>query len=268
MVTTSRPVHRGFAASAALHAGAVVLLMVHARTSGRAPDAVSKARMLFPDIAWLAEPGLAGGGGGGGNQHPNPPRRAEQPGADARTVPAARPQSTSPAPSDREPTQQLDIPAQPLAASIASVAGSIDTLSDLPSDSRGAGSGPGAGSGLGPGDGPGRGSGLRDGLDRNAGGGPYRAGSDVTAPTELRRGIPKYTADAMRARLQGVVLVECVVETTGRCSRTHVVRGLDPSFGLNEEAVHAAEEWRFRPGTRGGQPVPVLVTMEITFVLR
>src|SRR5262249_16953904 len=158
-----------------------------------------------------------GGGGGGGNKHPDPPRRAEQPGTDARTVPAARPQSTSPAPSDRDPTQQLDIPAQPLAASIVSVAGSVDALSDLPSDSRGPGNGPGAGSGFGPGDGPGRGSGLGDGLDQGVNGGAYRPGSGVTAPTELRRGVPKYTADAMRARLQGVVLIECVVETTGRC---------------------------------------------------
>jgi TonB family protein len=46
------------------------------------------------------------------------------------------------------------------------------------------------------------------------------------------------------------------------------VRGLNPSFGLNEEAVRAAQEWRFRPGTRLGQAVPVVVTMEITFSLR
>jgi protein TonB len=268
LVTSSRPVHRGFAASAALHVGVVILLMGLARTTEQGRNAISKTPMFLPDISWLIVPGTAGGGGGGGNQHAQPPRRAAQPGTDVRTVPAARPQSASATPSDRESTQQLDIPAQPMAASIVAIAGSVDALSDLSSDSRGPGDGPGAGSGLGPGDGPNRGSGLGDGLDRNIGGGPYRPGSGVNPPTELRRGIPKYTADAMRARLQGVVLVECVVETTGRCSRTHVVRGLEPSFGLNEEAVRAAEEWRFRPGTRGGQPVPVLVTMEITFVLR
>jgi protein TonB len=268
LVTGSRPVHRGFAASAALHVGVVILLMALARTSEPGRHVISNTPMFLPNIAWLTEPGPAGGGGGGGNQHPQPPRRAEQPGTDARTVPAARPQSSSPTPSDRDPIQQLDIPAHPTAASIISIAGAVDAVSDLPSDSRGPGDGPGAGSGRGPGDGPNRGSGLGDGLDRSIGGGPYHPGSGVNPPTELRRGIPKYTADAMRARLQGVVLVECVVETTGRCSRTHVVRGLEPSFGLNEEAVRAAEEWRFRPGTRGGQPVPVLVTMEITFVLR
>ena len=93
-------------------------------------------------------------------------------------------------------------------------------------------------------------------------------GNGVRAPTEISHGTPRYTADAMRARLQGAVLVECVVETNGRCSRTRVVRGLEPSFGLNEEALLAAEQWRFRPGTRLGQPVPVLVTLEISFALR
>jgi len=269
VVTGTYPIHRGFAASAALHVVAVVTLIMLAHTGKRAQNGVLRSpTSILPNIAWFSEPGLAGGGGGGGSRSPDPPRRAERPGADARTIPVAKPASASLTPLDRDPIAQLDIPAQPLASSIASVAGSIDALSDLPTDSRGSGRGPGSGSGDGSGDGPGRGSGLGDGLDRNAGGGVYRPGSAVTTPIEIRRGIPKYTADAMRARLQGTVLVECVVEVTGRCSHTRVVRGLQPSFGLNDEAIRAADEWRFRPGTRGGQPVPVVVTMEITFVLR
>jgi TonB family protein len=65
-----------------------------------------------------------------------------------------------------------------------------------------------------------------------------------------------------------VVLVECVVQTNGECSDVRVARGLDPGFGLNEEAIKAAQQWRFRPGMRQGEPVPVFVTMEITFTLR
>jgi protein TonB len=267
--TSTQPVHRGFAASAALHVAAVMALMMLARGGDHARHAILQSPSgILPNIIWFSEPGLAGGGGGGGSRSLDPPRRAERPGADARTVPAAKPESASPTASDRDPTAQLDIPAQSLASSIVLVAGSIDALTDLSTDSRGSGRGPGSGSGDGSGDGPGRGSGRGDGLDRNAGGGVYRPGSGVTTPIEIRRGIPKYTADAMRARLQGVVLVECVVEVSGRCSRTRVVRGLEPSFGLNDEAIRAAEEWRFRPGTSGGQPVPVVVTMEITFVLR
>jgi TonB family protein len=72
----------------------------------------------------------------------------------------------------------------------------------------------------------------------------------------------------MRARIQGSVLVECVVQTSGVCTDIRVLRSLEPSFGLNDEALKAARQWRFRPGTRQGAPVPVLVTMEITFALR
>jgi hypothetical protein len=52
------------------------------------------------------------------------------------------------------------------------------------------------------------------------------------------------------------------------CTDIHVVRSLDPTFGLDQKAVEAAGQWRFAPGTRLGEPVPVLVTIELTFTLR
>jgi protein TonB len=192
----------------------------------------------------------------------------QSPGRDVRTLqpaPASSQHSSNVAEPDAD--QHPVVPVVAVASGLVSMPGAVDGLAPL-SDSRGSGRGPGSGPGDGSGDGPGRGSGLGDGLGQGTGGRAYRPGNGVTPPTEIHRGIPKYTADAMRARLQGVVLVGCVVEFNGRCSRTRVVRGLEPSFGLNEEAVHAAEEWRFRPGTRAGQPVPVIVTMEIAFVLR
>ena len=64
-------------------------------------------------------------------------------------------------------------------------------------------------------------------------------------------------------------MVECVVQP-GRQSHgdVQVVRSLDPTFGLDNEAIKAARQWRFKPGMRLGQPVPVLVTIELTFALR
>ena len=90
----------------------------------------------------------------------------------------------------------------------------------------------------------------------------------MTMPIEIRRGTPQYTAAAMYARAQGVVLVECVVQTNGVCTDIRVRRSLNPAFGLDEEAIKAAAQWRFRPATRRGEPVPVLVTLEIAFSLR
>jgi protein TonB len=95
-----------------------------------------------------------------------------------------------------------------------------------------------------------------------------RPGNGVETPKLLREVKPQYTAQAMRAKIQGQVLLECVVNTDGSVSNIKVVRSLDSSFGLDQEAVKAARLWQFAPGTRLGQPVPVLVTIEIAFTLR
>ena len=79
---------------------------------------------------------------------------------------------------------------------------------------------------------------------------------------------PTYTAEAMRAKVQGIVWVECVVLPDGTVGRAEVVRSLDSTFGLDQEAVKAAKQWRFRPGTRFGEPVSVQVIIELGFTLR
>jgi protein TonB len=79
---------------------------------------------------------------------------------------------------------------------------------------------------------------------------------------------PQYTAQAMRAKIQGTVLLECIVQRDGTVGNMRVVRSLDSTFGLDQEAMKAAQQWQFAPGTRFGLPVPVLVTIEIAFTLR
>ena len=128
--------------------------------------------------------------------------------------------------------------------------------------------GGGAGTGQGTGIGPGRGSGLGPGEGGNTGGGVYRPGNGVELPRVLREVRPNYTADAMRAKVQGTVLIEAVVLPDGTVGQVQVVRSLDTTFGLDQEAIKAAKQWRFAPGTRMGQPVSVLVTIELTFTLR
>ena len=79
---------------------------------------------------------------------------------------------------------------------------------------------------------------------------------------------PKYTAEAMRAKVQGIVLVEAVVLPDGSVGDVTIVRSLDRNFGLDDEAINAAKQWRFQPGMRFGEPVAVLVTIELSFTLR
>jgi protein TonB len=71
----------------------------------------------------------------------------------------------------------------------------------------------------------------------------------------------------MRAKIQGVVLIECVVNRDGTVSDVRVIRSLDTNYGLDEEAIKAAKGWRFEPGTQNGEPVPVLISIELTFTL-
>jgi protein TonB len=260
-------------ASLALHVALFAALLLAMRHAAPATGSTSNAPdRAMPRMVWLNAAGPGGGGGGGGNRMKDPPRPAERQGRDALTVPAARPRAADfSRPATAEP------PALPsLVIPVASLASATDALPQIGAIgappgltlSQGPGDGDGAGTGHGPGDGPGRGVGLGDGRDRGTGGDAYRPGNDVTMPIEIRRGTPRYTSEAMRARAQGAILVECVVQTTGICDRIHVVRSFDPAFGLDQEAINAAAQWRFRPGTRRGEPVPVIVTMEIAFALR
>jgi protein TonB len=228
------------------------------------PDRLSK------DIVWLNVPGPGGGGGGGGNRSPEPPRKIEMPGKDKITVPAAKQPDVTPQPPKNEPPkveQSVTIPAMVMATGAQTLPGALEGTA-IPTDSLGSGIGGGAGTGQGTGIGQGRGSGLGEGEGGGTGGGYYRPGNGVELPRVLREVRPNYTADAMRAKVQGTVLIQAVVMPDGTVGQVQVVRSLDTTFGLDQEAVKAAKQWRFVPGTRMGQPVPVLVTIELTFTLR
>ena len=89
----------------------------------------------------------------------------------------------------------------------------------------------------------------------------------MTIPRVLKEVKPQYTADAMRAKIQGSVVLECVVQTDGTVGDVRVIRSLDTTYGLDQEAIKAAKQWKFAPGTRNGEPVPVMVSIELTFTL-
>jgi periplasmic protein TonB len=244
-----------------VHVAAVALVFLIAQFI---PEEVYQAVIpdrLSEDIVWLSQPG-PGGGGGGGNKQPEPPKPAELKGPEKITVPAVKPPEPTPQPVP-EPAPvvepQLTLPAQQMAAATQISPGAIGPPNDS-NDSRGSGTGTGAG--------PGTGSGLGPGFGGGTGGGAFKPGNGVTLPILIHEEKPQYTAEAMRAKVQGTVLLECVILPDGTVGSVDVVRSLDSSFGLDQEAVKAAKKWRFRPGTRLGEPVPVLVTIELTFTLR
>lgn len=100
--------------------------------------------------------------------------------------------------------------------------------------------------------------------------GVYRQGKGVTLPRVITDAKPSYTADAMRAKVQGLVVLEAVVLTDGTVGEIRVKRSLDRRFGLDDEAVAAVKKWRFAAGTgtKDGVAVPVLVEVEMWFAMR
>ncbi|MGE0449105.1 MAG: energy transducer TonB [Vicinamibacterales bacterium] len=254
---------------------AVVVLLV---MLGRQMGAQTYVPPALPDelttqLVWLSDPGPGGGGGGGGNRAPDPPRQVEMPGKDKISVPVERPPTLEPPKQARveepKPIEQINIPAKELSAGAELLPGAIDSPPSPPTTpSLGSGTGSGAGTGSGSGVGGGTGSGLGTGSGGGTGGGVYQPGNGVTLPRIVREVKPAYTSDAMRAKVQGTVLLQCVVRPDGSVTDIKVLRSLDAVFGLDQEAIKAARQWRFAPGTRMGQAVPVQITIELTFTLR
>ena len=224
------------------------------------------------NLTFLELKGPGGGGGGGGNKHASPPRKAEAPGRDRATVPVTRPPSIQAVVKESQsavPLQELNIPVQAISMGVQELPGVIVGIpSGTDPTSLGSGEGTGAGTGRGSGIGSGTGSGLGRGAGGGMGGGLYRPGNGVSSPQLLLEVKPKYTEGALRVRLQGMVVMEAVVMPDGSVGAVRITRSLDSVFGLDDEAVVAVKQWRFRPGMYRGQPVPVLVAIELTFSLR
>jgi TonB family protein len=96
----------------------------------------------------------------------------------------------------------------------------------------------------------------------------YEPGNGVSLPVVIKEVKPRYTAAAMAKKIQGSVWLQCIVGTAGEITDVQVSRSLDSEYGLDQQAIEAASQWKFRPGTRDGKPVPVRITIELTFTLK
>ena len=88
----------------------------------------------------------------------------------------------------------------------------------------------------------------------------------LTDPVPIFERRPNYTEPAIRARIEGKVELQAVVNADGTVGRVTVLKSLYPD--LDEEAISALRQWRFRPGVKAGKPVPVLVFVEMSFTLK
>jgi len=89
---------------------------------------------------------------------------------------------------------------------------------------------------------------------------------DVQLPTLTRDVKPQYTAEAMRAKVRGTVLVQGIVDLNGAVRDVRVMQSLEPS--LDDAARRAFAQWEFRPATRQGEPVAMAVSVKMAFTMR
>lgn len=87
----------------------------------------------------------------------------------------------------------------------------------------------------------------------------------LVAPKVVTHVEPKYTREAMQQKIAGNVMVEAVVEKDGSVSRAMVTQSLNPDLDTN--ALRAAIDWKFQPGTLNGEPVTTLVHLSMEFRL-
>jgi TonB family protein len=203
----------------------------------------------------------AGGGGGGGSHDVNPASKGALP----------KFAKTQIAPPTVLPMEQPKLAVAPTVVvppdiKLPQAAQMGDPLSKvLNTPSNGVGVGGGIGSGSGGGVGSGRGPGVGPGYGGGIGGGPYRVGGGVSPPKVVYRVEPEFSEEGRKNKLQGMVLLRAIIGVDGKAHDISVRRSL--GMGLDERAIEAMKQWRFEPGKKDGQPVPVEISFEISFHL-
>ena len=238
---------RALSTSILVHAGMLVLLfLVYKGAEQIIADPVEPLK--FTEV-FLPKPGP--GGGGGGSPAPAPKKQMEVP----KTAPAVSVPTPVVTPVEPPPIPSLTAPITTNSSVIQASGSNMISLAQYGGGGRGGGLGSGTGSGVGPGTGGG------------FGGGAFQPGNGVTWPEILREEKPKYTAEAMRAKVQGDIELEIVIKEDGTVGEVRVVKSFTNAYGLDQAAMEAARKWKFVPGKKGGVPVATRVPLVLTFRL-
>lgn len=91
-----------------------------------------------------------------------------------------------------------------------------------------------------------------------------RVGGQVKAPKKVKDVTPVYPELATQARVQGVVILECTISPQGRVTDVKILRSIPL---LDQAAVDAVRQWAYTPTLLNGVPVPVIMTVTVTFSL-
>jgi len=206
---------------------------------------------------------LAGGGGGGGNHDIVPPIKGRLPKMAKVQVTPPQVLRVEHPKIPLEPTivmpQQMKLPDTNMPNL------GIPQSTNVTLASQGSGAGSGFGSGHGGGMGSGGGGGVGPGSGGGTGGGPYHPGGGISTPKIIYSVDPEFSDEARRAKYQGVVVISLIVDAQGNPQHVRVVRQL--GMGLDEKAVEAVKQYKFKPALMQGKPVPVEINIEVNFQL-
>jgi periplasmic protein TonB len=233
----------------ALVIGLIAWMMVkHISMGTKAVTTLVPVELLTPPPA---PPRAQAMGGGGGQRGPTPVTKGTPPKfADMQIVPPKAPPMVDPK-IKIEPTIEVQKDVK--------MASSLPQIGVANSPIIGMSMGNGSGTGLG----SGNGSGLGPGSGGNTGGGPRRIGGGVSAPQLIYQVEPEFSEEARKAKVAGNVLVNLWVDTNGLPSHVRVIRGV--GMGLDEKAVEAVRQYKFRPAMENGKPVLVELNVEVNF---
>ena len=94
----------------------------------------------------------------------------------------------------------------------------------------------------------------------------YQVGGSVIPPVAIHTADPKYSKQARKAKFSGQVVVSIIVGTDGEPHNVHILRGA--GMGLDEEAMKAVKQYKFKPAMQNGKPVAVYVNVQVDFQIR
>jgi protein TonB len=260
---------KSFLMSTAFQVAVVTLIVLASMTKPVQDAAKQVATLILPPDIEPYQPKMApkkqamGGGGGGGDRSPLPASKGRLPKQSLRQFTPPMAVVNNPNPKLTMEPSIIVPPDVPLPNNNLPNYG--DPLGKLGPLSNGPGSGGGIGSGSGGGVGSGKGGGFGPGEGGGVGGGVFRVGGGVTAPVLMHKVEPEYSEEARKAKYQGTVLLYIEVTPDGRASNIRVTRSL--GLGLDEKAIEAVKQWKFKPGYKNGQPVTVAATIEVNFRL-
>jgi protein TonB len=242
--------------SVLIHALAIVLILIVAASKHSILTELMPVRET--PVYLPVRVHVRGLSGGGGQHSPLPPSKGHPP---------------KPAPRVFTPPVMLIQDSHPLLEMPPTVLSAVDTqlpTLNLPLGSLTGVSGPPTG---GPGNSGGIGNGTRGGngdQDGPGGGdGPEGFtglhGRNVTQPVLLSRKDPEYSEEARKAKFQGTVELGIIVNAAGQVTSVRVLRSV--GLGLDERAIEAVRQWKFRPGMVDGKPVSTRAMVEVNFRL-